>query len=322
MRRAALLLVKAAISASLLYLALRSIHVGALTARLRETHLAWFAAAVVVIGMQVGLLGIRWRMVASPSTDRLDSRGAIQLSFVGVFFSQVLPSTVGGDAVRLWLLARRGAGWKAAAYSVLIDRVVGVAALAVIVLACLPWTLQFVQDPLARSMLVLIGAGALGASLAFLALGLRRWPLLQRFAATRHLAEAARVAVQLCRTPALASGIALSSFCIHALGIISAWACAQAISASVGVLDLLLVLPPVFLISTMPISIAGWGVRETSMITAFGYAGLAQGDGLVLSLLIGVVTFAIGAVGGIVWIAGGLRDMRLPPNTAPLPDQA
>ena len=47
-------------------------------------------------------------------------------------------------------------------------------------------------------------------------------------------------------------------------------------------------IPPVILISTIPISIAGWGVRESSMIVAFTYAGLAAGDGLIVSILVGL----------------------------------
>ena len=66
-------------------------------------------------------------------------------------------------------------------------------------------------------------------------------------------------------------------------------------------------MPPVLLIAMMPISIAGWGVRESSMIAAFAYAGLAPSDGLTLSILFGAVRFAIGAVGGILWILSGMR---------------
>ena len=52
----------------------------------------------------------------------------------------------------------------------------------------------------------------------------------------------------------------------------------------------------------MPISIAGWGVREATMMVAFGYAGLAQTDGTVVSILFGAVYFIVGALGGLVWI--------------------
>jgi hypothetical protein len=43
------------------------------------------------------------------------------------------------------------------------------------------------------------------------------------------------------------------------------------------------------------------------MVLAFSYAGLAGNDGLIVSILFGVVNFAIGATGGIVWVASGYR---------------
>jgi len=316
MRRAALLLIKAAVSICLLYLALRSIHPGALLGRIENAHPIWIVAAIVVLLFQVAVVGLRWRMVARPLTDNLTASIAIELTFIGAFFSQVTPSTVGGDAVRIWVLARRGAGWKTAAYSVLVDRVGGVAALAVLVLGCLPWTLRLLRDPLAQSMLMLIGLGALAAAVVFVILGVVQFPLLERFAPTRHLAAAARLALTLCRTPRLAIGIAAACFCAHFLSVAATWLCAYAVDAPVGFIDLLFLLLPVILISTVPVSIAGWGVRESSMVTAFGYVGLAPGDGLTLSILFGLVSFAVGALGGLVWIVSGLRVVPLSAGAA------
>jgi uncharacterized membrane protein YbhN (UPF0104 family) len=56
------------------------------------------------------------------------------------------------------------------------------------------------------------------------------------------------------------------------------------------------------LITMLPISIAGWGVRETAMGMAFGYAGLMTNEGVNVSLLYGAVSFIVGAFGGLVWI--------------------
>jgi hypothetical protein len=50
------------------------------------------------------------------------------------------------------------------------------------------------------------------------------------------------------------------------------------------------------------ILIAGWGVRETTMGLAFGYAGLATSEGVNVSLLFGATYFIVGALGGLVWI--------------------
>jgi len=63
----------------------------------------------------------------------------------------------------------------------------------------------------------------------------------------------------------------------------------------------------VLLVATLPVSSAGWGVREGSVMFAFAHAGLAQSDGLAISIRFGAPSFIVGLVGGIVWIAYGLQ---------------
>jgi uncharacterized membrane protein YbhN (UPF0104 family) len=231
---------------------------------------------------------------------------ALRYGFIGTFFSQVLPSTVGGDAVRVWLLARGGAGWTTSIYSVLIDRVVGVCALAIIVVACLPWTLNLVHDPVARVTLAMIGFGSLAGAAVFLALGAQHLRVLERWWLTRHLATASRLAWRLCQS-ASAAQVAVLSFAIHLLTVMAAWGAARSAHATVDFTQVLFLFLPVMLIATVPISIAGWGLRESAMIMAFSYAGLAEGDGLIVSLLYGAATLAVGAIGGVVWVASGYR---------------
>ena len=66
----------------------------------------------------------------------------MRFNLIGTFFNQTLPSSIGGDAVRLWLVARAGAGWRAATYSIFVDRAIGLIALAIIIVASLPWSYQ------------------------------------------------------------------------------------------------------------------------------------------------------------------------------------
>ena len=73
-----------------------------------------------------------------------------------------------------------------------------------------------------------------------------------------------------------------------------------------------MLIPPIMLITMLPISIAGWGVREATMMVAFGYAGLAQMDGTVVSILFGMVYFIVGAMGGLVWILSAEKTAAIP----------
>jgi uncharacterized membrane protein YbhN (UPF0104 family) len=304
MRRLLSLLLKAATSVLLLYLSLRQVNPESIVQRLGGLDLRWLALAFLVQVFQLLLSASRWQWIAVVSGAELRMATALRFGFIGQFFSQVLPSTVGGDAVRIWLLARGGAGWPTAIYSVLIDRVVGVSALAVVVVACLPWTLSLIQDPIGRAALVLIGFGALTGAAAFLALGNRRLRLMERWLLTRHLAAASRITWRLCRS-ASGAQVAALSFGIHLMTVTIAWGAAMAAHASVDFAHVLFLVLPVILIATVPVSIAGWGVRESAMVLAFSYAGLAESDGLLVSVLFGATSLAAGAVGGIVWTASG-----------------
>ncbi len=79
------------------------------------------------------------------------------------------------------LVARGGAGWRPAAYSVLVDRALGAIALATIVVASLPWTYKLITDPNGRSGLLFIDFAALTAGIGFLILGKLPWLWLTRW---------------------------------------------------------------------------------------------------------------------------------------------
>jgi uncharacterized membrane protein YbhN (UPF0104 family) len=306
MRRLLSFLVKAAISALLLYLSLRRVNLGSIGQRLGGLDLRWMTLILFILCAQMALLALRWREIVVACGAKLPMATALGYSFIGQFFSQVLPSTVGGDAARIWLLARGGAGWPTATYSVFTDRVVGVSILAVLVIVCLPWTFNMMHDPIARAALASIGFGALTGTLVFLMLGLKNLLVMERWWITRHLAAASRVAWRLCRTIAGAR-VAAFSIAIHLMTVMVAWGAAMAAHAAIDFVHALFLVLPVMLIATIPVSIAGWGVRESAMVLAFSYAGLAESDGLIVSILFGVVNLAVGVIGGIVWVASGYQ---------------
>ena len=107
------------------------------------------------------------------------------------------------------------------------------------------------------------------------------------------------------------------------LAVVIAWCVVRSIAAPVLFGQVFQLVPPVMLITMMPISIAGWGVREATMGLAFGYAGLMSSEGVNVSLLFGAVSFIVGAFGGLVWIfsaekaAKGSAPIEVPEETLP-----
>jgi glycosyltransferase 2 family protein len=321
------LFTKAAISILLLYFSLRWVNVGVLGERLSRFELGWIALAVLLLGVETVLLAARWREITTVCGATLAFNSALQITFIATFFNQVLPSTVGGDGARIWLFARKGAGWAKATYSVLVDRVAGLVVLALIVIACLPYTFTLIDDSIARVVLLVIGFGTIGGAAFVIVIGLQFREFFNRWMLTRHLSSALYLVAALCKSHRSATIVLACSVAIHLLTVAAAWCCVKAVAAPVSFAQVLFLVPPVILISSMPVSIAGWGVRESSMIMAFAYAGLSQSDGLIVSILFGAANFVVGVVGGIIWIVSGLgfrafNETRARPAPVPTRDAA
>jgi uncharacterized membrane protein YbhN (UPF0104 family) len=293
--------IKVAISLALLYGALHFVNFGVLRERLYRLNYSWITAGLIALGLQLALVSLRWQRIAEFGGGRLSVARAVLYTLIGSFFSQVLPSTIGGDAARIWLLARDTGAWKNAIFSVLIDRIVGLIWLAVLVLFCLPWSLALIANPVGRTALILIGVAGAAAPVGLLILSLLGGTSFAHWKAVRHLADIARTAWNVLSSARTGAAIAVISITVHLMTVAVLWFCAQAIGSSFTFLNALLLIPPVILISAIPVSIAGWGVRESAMIAAFTYAGLPESDGLLVSILFGASSFIIGAAGGIAW---------------------
>ena len=300
MRRAFSVLIKLTISGLLLYLALNWVNIGTVASRLSQIDPRWIAFGLLLPLTQTFLLTMRWQMIISQCGADMPLGQLFRFCMAALFFNQTLPSSVGGDAMRIWLAGKQ-TNWRIATYSVLIDRVVGVVSLAIVVTACLPWTLNLVRNPIGRSALLLIGLGCLAAGIFFVSLAWQRLRILQRWAPTRHLAATATVAFGILRSPRALARIFCLSFVIHLLTVLLAWCAARSVGADLSLAYSLFLVLPVILIAIVPISVAGWGVREGAMVAAFGYAGLPPSDGLIVSLLFGASFLAVGGIGGLVW---------------------
>ena len=119
---------------------------------------------MALAALQLVLISVRWQVIAARCDAHLSLPRAVRFNLIATFFNQVLPSTIGGDAVRIWLFARDGAGWARATHSVLLDRFIGVLALAVLVVICPPWALALIRDPAGRAVLLLIGFGSIAGA--------------------------------------------------------------------------------------------------------------------------------------------------------------
>ena len=322
-------LLRSAVSGLLLYFVFAQVNFNLIGQRLDQVEYIWLVVAVLIFIAQTTLGALRWQRIVlqcnAPDAPPFAISRALRYTFIAAFFNQILPSTVGGDAVRTWLLARDQGGWRVPTYSVLIDRLAGVLVLALLVIFCLPWSFVLINNATGRVALLVLGFGSIGACMVFLALGFIRLRRLDRWWVTRQLVASASMARVALGSASSGVPIIAYSLLMHALSATAAWCLAKAVAAPLEWSQALLLVFPVLLIATIPLSIAGWGTRETAMVLAFGYAGLPESDGLIVSVLLGITIFAADLFGGVLWIldgafsgSGALRSIRL---KLPLPEE-
>src|SRR3954452_25606805 len=265
MRRILLSALKILISAALLYFALRKINFYDLASRFDIASLGWIGVAIAVTFLQIFLGALRWRVISVDCGAPLAVTQAFLFNMIGTFFNQTLPSSIGGDAVRLWLVARGGAGWRAATYSIFVDRAIGLIALAVVILVTLPWSYNLISDSAGRSTLLFVDAAALAAAIGFLVIGRLRWSWLSHWWGTHHVHACAVIANRVIFSRQHGPMVAVTSIMVHVLTVVIAWCVVRSIAAPVSFPQVFQLIPPVMLITMLPISIAGWGLREATM---------------------------------------------------------
>jgi len=303
MRKFSLLALKGIVSAVLLFLAFRNIDLSSLSARLQQADVGWLCLALLTLIVQTFLIAFRWQLISAFCEIPITLSRTCRFTWIGTFFNQTLPSSVGGDAVKILLLRRDGASWTASGYSVLLDRIIGLVALSAMVVSSMWFALALITDPIARIALLLIGVGTVAGFVLFLLARYGRHSSLTRWSIIRHLAQLSTLAGDILFSIRTGILVAVFSLAIQILAVVAAWCLGESVHVPFDLLYAFVLIPPVILISILPISIAGWGLRETSLALAFSYVGLSRADGVLVSLLFGALLVANGAIGGVVWLA-------------------
>lgn len=295
--------IKTIITLSLLGWLLHRIDVAPVLDRFGRLDGALTAAAIAVMMAQLILTGWRWWLVGRRIGAPLGGSAVLRLTLIGQFFNQTLPSAIGGDAVRAWLAAREGVPLGKAVGGVFADRVVALLILVALVGVTLPLFYARVPDGGLRGGITALVIGTVVGVSIFLALGSRALAPLLRYRLTRPLAQLAGDLLQVLTDGSNTAAIVAIAFIVHLGVVASAWLIARALELAVSPVDCLVLIPPIVLLTTLPVSIAGWGVRESATVIGFGFLGVGASDALALSVLFGLVQIAIGLPGGAVWLA-------------------
>jgi uncharacterized membrane protein YbhN (UPF0104 family) len=267
--------------------------------------------ALVVVWLLQSLLPLvqaaRWRLIAAALGRRLPFAAAVTNVYIGQFFNQVLPSSVGGDAVRVWKLTRL-MPLQVALTSVAFDRIVALISVPLIMMVGSGMLFHLVPPGALRWTLLAMTA-AMACGLVLLLCG-DRIPLPARLAGCRPVEFARsvpRAARRLfCDPGRLACGLVLSVLIHFGVGT-SLWVLALGNSVDAPLATFLVLAPLITMVTTVPISIGGWGVREGAIVAALGLLGVAPASALAVSVQFGLVMLVVGLPGGVLTLLDSLK---------------
>lgn len=274
-----------------------------------EKHVAEVSPATLVlavaIAMAVALVhAARWMIVIGADGNRIGFGVALRIVLIGHFFNQTLPSSVGGDAVRIWCAHRAGLTLGSAANTVILDRLMTLAALLLTIAAGLPWLFDLIGDPAARWALSTVTVAGIASFIALFTFNrypqfLLRWRLVRAFAKLASLGRSVMFNPRL-NLPVL--GLSVTGYLVF--GVI-VFLLSRDMHITVTLAQCVLLVPPVILVTVLPISIAGWGVREGAMVVAFGFVHVPPSGAFAVSVLFGLVLVAASLPGSVLWWVSG-----------------
>ncbi len=309
-----LILAKLAVAGGLLWFVLHNVGIEKVTIRMSGADKLLIVLGIAQLSIQPLLGAWRWRIALSALANPLPFGQLCRITYIGTFFGQILPATVGGDGIRIWLAYRDGCSVKNAVSSVAIERLIMLLTLILMVTITAPWLaslLQFGQLAVLAPVLLMVGVISL---ILFIAIcgrdpGAFRWQMLRGMG---HLAAATRqIFFNIPATLSLV-GLSIVSYLNIILTVfIFAWAVGQAVSY----VWFLVLIPPVLLASTLPISTGGWGTRELAMVLVLRAVNIDGDAALLVSALLGLASVVISLPGAVYYVLRWSSGRERPPLT-------
>ena len=307
------LAIKFLVTAVLLWLVFRKVDLGAVSQLISGLDPWWAAVAILMTGLIVFFDATMLVEVMRIFARRMQFGTALLYSIVGWFFSNVAPSTVGGDVFRGLQFSRVGVPIGTAIRIILSIRVLSFVTLVLVIAAGFPIALGLLKQP--RDVLLLgtvlsagVGAVLLLVLLAFVPPRIAKLDQWRPFAKLMTLAGDFRTLL----IPSVRSASTwLAALAQHLLRVGALAALAAGLGLGIPLATLFAFTTAALLMAMLPISFGGWGVREIAFVYLLGAAGVSAEAALSLSIAFGLLRVLVGAIGGLIWLLTNDEHLRV-----------
>jgi len=320
-RSVAFKILRAGVSAGIIIYLVVRLDISEIAAHLRSIKVLPLLLAAAADFLMIAANALRWKALLRAKGILLSLGKLTYLYLVGIFFSAFLPTSVGGDVMRIVGVGNL-TGRRADAFaSVVVERLLGFFVLIPICLIAIPFVAGEIENE--KSILAVGFIGLLVFIAAFLlllrpvarqisrALG-PLFSLLGRFRLKERL-ERAYEAVVMYRDSkgVLLLGLVLS-VASRLIWVLGCYLVAQAFSLEISFKALLVVVPIVELVRVIPISLSGIGVREAAFVAMLAQFGVDENLAFAYGLVVYIVFLGFSVLGGVMYAMCGLGGDAAP----------
>lgn len=295
--------------------------------KLSESDPVWVLLGIAIMGVAITLAGVRWWLLLKIQNIDISVRSVIEISYIGQFFNLFLLGSLGGDLVKVYYVTKFASKQKTLGIvSTIVDRCVGmIVLLSFVLVALLAQTEMLMASELLNDIFNIVALLLLCLILFFLFVIFLPLQVLDRvfsYPSKRmpkgHIIELAIRGVKQYREyKGLSFAVIVVSVVIWALVFASGYCVALALNLQIVYAALLTILAVVVLVSSLPISLGGHGMREGAFVVMFALYGVISSDGLqsqqeiavAFSLLFFSLTLVWGIAGGLVYL---IRKLPIP----------
>jgi uncharacterized membrane protein YbhN (UPF0104 family) len=305
-RRWAVLALKIAVSAALLGLVLSQANAAAnYSSILLSLSPTTIAIVVAIVVLQIAVISAwRLKLVMQLLGCRLGAVDAARIAWSGFFAEQVGAFFVAGDVVRIWLLRRADLPLTTAVAGPFLDRAIGLSALVALASFGAPRLWWNLDSGLKQALLIAAGMAVAGlasiAGFVLLSPWLRSW-IARALGRLRAFSTSTLGAFGHSARSRIAAVVSLALL-IHCSNVVAINLLLSAVGVKLGLAACFVLIPTVLLLSMMPASVSGWGVREAAMVLALRGVNAPPEAIVAASALFGICVLTASLPGAFIWL--------------------
>lgn len=250
---------------------------------------AWFYATLLIMAQCV-LLSLRWQYLLNTGKTHLTFLQSLQVNLTSQLANLIFITSIGGMVARIALSVQSGATLFKSIIATAFDRVMTLSALLLLSAMFMPGLGEYVDSKTFTTLATYISTFIITMFLfapLFINFVLLRLPQMAKLKGRmRYGFRYLKVTIN---KPLLCGKIVLTSLAAQACFFLSVIVLAQASGADLTMLQMMTVLPMVVLVSSLPISIGGWGIREGAFVYGFGLLGVPMEISFLISIQVGLI---------------------------------